>query len=236
MNFRVLFKDEFLIAIEKPAGYHVHAPEDPAHQASRRLTVLPILKKQVGEYLYPVHRLDRATSGVLIFGLTSDVASKIQHQFKTGQILKTYFAVCRGWILQSETVHQPITLENREYPSETSIDPLARLELPHAVGKYATARYSLLRVIPKTGRMHQIRRHCAHLSHPLVGDTIHGDGTHNRFFRERLGIPGLRLKAYSLTLTHPITGDPLHLRARWGSDWLKVFDLFGQCPWGNRNT
>lgn len=239
MNLRILYQDEHLVAVDKPAGFHVHPPEDETLRISPNFNSLHLLKKQLGKYLYPVHRLDRATSGVLIFALQSETARLIAKLFQNRQIKKTYYCVVRGWTsAESGTIDRPLAqkkggeVSSPKVPALTNYTRVAHVELPIAVGRYSTARYSLVRVEPVTGRMHQIRRHFASISHPLIGDTVYGVGEHNRVFRQNLGISGLLLKAYSLELQHPVTGEMLQVTARWNGIWHKVFDLFGQCPYG----
>ncbi|OFZ18965.1 MAG: hypothetical protein A2X94_13530 [Bdellovibrionales bacterium GWB1_55_8] len=239
MHFRILHKDEWLVAIEKPAGFQVHPPENPAHSLSRNKNCLFLLRKQLEEKLYPVHRLDSATSGVLLFALTPEIARNLQSAFQAQEIQKRYYAVVRGFTPDEGTIDHPLSdLDAREddetalpaKPSLTQYETLFRTEKEVAVGRYATSRYSLVRVEPKTGRQHQIRRHFAHISHPLIGDTVYGDGKHNRHFRTVLETRALLLKAYSLRLTHPVTSESLFLRCRWGDTWQRVFNFFGACP------
>jgi len=185
-----------------------------------------IVRDQLGSYIYPVHRLDVATSGVLLFALDSSSAARIQAQFAARTITKRYFAIVRGWTSEEGKVDSPLD----GAASETAFTRIATMELPAPSKRYATSRYSLAAVEPLTGRRHQIRRHLAHLRHPLVGDTIYGDGTHNRIFRERIPQSGLFLKAYSIQLAHPRSGEELVIRSRWNRAWLEAFDLFGMCP------
>jgi tRNA pseudouridine65 synthase len=232
-QFRILYQDDCLVAIEKPSGFHVHPPEDQRHRISNAVNCLAILRNQIGRYLYPVHRLDGATSGVLIFALNSESAALIQAQFQNQTIKKTYFAVVRGWVESDGVIDHPLSSdgesENR-LESKTSYSRVGQVELPVVIARYPTARYSLVRVHPHTGRMHQIRRHFLHLRHPLIGDTIYGDGKHNRFFRDKIGGSGLFLKAYSLSMTHPVSQMPLTIVSRWNHQWHQMFDLFGICP------
>lgn len=234
MSFKLLYQDQDLVAIEKPAGFHVHPPENTLHKIPAHLNCLAILKNQLNAYLYPVHRLDRATSGVLVFGLTTESAGVLAQQFRDREAKKTYFCVVRGWVQEEGVIDSPLAsgadLKGPPVEATTYFKRIAQVELPHPVGRYSSARYSLLSVEPKTGRMHQIRRHFEHLRHPLIGDTIYGDGRQNRFFRETLGIEGLMLKAYALELRHPKTNSPLRVQSRWNHTWHQVFEVFGVCP------
>ena len=226
MHLRILYQDERLVAIDKPAGFHVHPPEDERHRISRSTNCLQLLRKQISSYLYPVHRLDGATSGVLLFALDREAAANIQTQFQSREIAKTYYAVVRGWVEPAGKIEYALN----EMESSTSFSRIATVELPVAVGRYATSRYSLVQVKPETGRMHQIRKHFSHLRHPLIGDTIYGDGLHNRFFREKIAGSGLFLKAHSLSFKHPSSEKRIQLIARWNHTWHEAFDLFGVCP------
>jgi tRNA pseudouridine65 synthase len=234
MNFRILYQDDFFLAIDKPAGFHVHPPEDSTHKISNLYNCLYLLKRQTGRYLYPVHRIDRATSGVLLFALQSETAKFLCQLFQKQTISKTYFCVVRGWTPESGEIDHPLKSEtdpSLRIPALTHYRRIATLELPEAIGKYTSARYSLLRVEPQSGRKHQIRRHFAHLSYPLIGDTIYGNGEHNRFFREKLNIPKLLLKAYQISFIHPHTDLVVSIKSRWNKPWHQIFDLLGVCPW-----
>ena len=240
MSLKILYQDQFYVAVDKPAGFHVHPPEDQRHKIARSVNCLHILNQQLNTYIYPVHRLDRATSGVLLFALDSDSARLGCDLFRNREIEKVYYCVARGLIQDSGVIHHPLSsdadrqdLERQE--ALTHYTPLASIELPFPTNRHLTSRYTLLRVKPLTGKMHQIRRHFAHISHPLIGDTVYGDGKHNRYFREQLKIIGLMLKCYSLEFKHPFLGSGLHIASTWNGLWHKVFDLFQVCPLERRN-
>jgi tRNA pseudouridine65 synthase len=240
MNFKILYLDEQVVAIHKPAGFYVHPPEDGQHRISHQVNCLYLLRKQIGKYLYPVHRLDRATSGVLIFALTPESARLLSGWFhsqsEAERVRKTYYCVTRGWVPESGTIDyalkENLVSGNEEVfkPAITHFRRVATTEIQQAVGRYSTARYSLVEVVPITGRTHQIRRHFAHISHPLVGDTIYGDGAHNRFFREFFQLRRLFLCAYALQLPPSPLLLPLLLRTDWTKDWHHIFEQFGICP------
>jgi tRNA pseudouridine65 synthase len=236
VSLRVLYQDSAIVVIDKPAGFHVHPPEDAKHKIANSVNCLYLLSHQINAYLYPVHRLDRATSGVLVFALRSEVATALSRLFSERLIEKTYFAVVRGWIEPGlSKVDHPLKEFNQSgeaIPREsvTYYESLAHVELPTPVGKFPTARYSLVRISPETGRMHQIRRHFAHLSHPLIGDTLYGDTPHNRFFREKFGVHQLYLKAFSLKFEHPVLNQWVGFHSRWNHSWHQIFDTFNFCP------
>ncbi|HWB80217.1 MAG TPA: pseudouridine synthase [Nannocystaceae bacterium] len=193
----VLYRDDRLVAVDKPAGMVVHRSE----QCPDGVPVLQNLRNQIRRRVWPLHRLDRATSGVLLFALDADAARQLSQQFERHEIDKRYHAIVRGWTELVGSVDWPL----REHPdapfvqATTSYRRLATLELPIPLGAHATVRYACVEAQPHTGRMHQLRRHFAHLRHPIVGDVRHGDGKHNRIFRA-LGLSGMMLRAVSLTI------------------------------------
>lgn len=233
MQFRILYQDPHLIAIDKPAGYHVHPPEDESIQISQKRNCMALLRKQINQYLHPAHRIDCPTAGVVLFALDVEASRRINLLFQERRIRKTYYCVVRGWAPEEDRITRALAGEKDggvKLDAETVFARMARIELPHAVGRYSTARYSLLHVEPLTGRLHQIRRHLAGAGYPLVGDTVHGDGEHNRHFRNQLQIPGLLLKAQALSFEHPMTQEPIYIESRWSGRWHRIFDLFGVCP------
>ncbi len=221
----ILYRDECYIAVHKPTGLFVHptrlAPDEPS--------CMPMLRNQIGRWVYPVHRLDRATSGVLLFSLSSDAARSMAERFENRSVDKRYLAVVRGSIEQRGRIDYALDNLDGGDASEAITDyvRLAKTELPHPVGKYPTARYSLVRVLPVTGRRHQIRRHFAHIRHPVVGDTTHGDGTHNRFFRDSFDIDRLLLMATELVFDHPYAGETVPIHAPVQSDVQALFVRLG---------
>ena len=226
---QVIFEDPHYIAIDKPPGYHVHPPESSLWKVPRELICLYWVRNYCGDYVYPIHRLDAATGGVVLFGKTPEAAGKIQRLIQDQDIRKRYVAVARGYCLESGIIDKPLLSDSSELmlPSLTSFQTLARIELPFAVGKkHSTSRYSLLGVEPKTGRYHQIRRHFASLSHPLIGDIKHGDSHHNRFFRQELKLTGLLLHSFELSFSHPYSEEQTSITTTWSERWHSVFKLF----------
>ncbi|MCB1772974.1 MAG: pseudouridylate synthase [Gammaproteobacteria bacterium] len=223
----ILYHDNHLVAVHKPAGMLVH--RSPISQD--RHFVLQTLRNQIGRRVYPVHRLDRATSGVLLFALDSDTARALVNQFEQRSVDKSYLAVTRGWTADQGRIDHPVADEEGNgiaQPATTSFHRLARLELPFAVDRYPTSRYSLVDVHPETGRRQQIRRHFKHISHHLIGDTTHGNGRHNRFFRQQFGIHRLLLQSQRIGFRHPADDRQVTICAVRDGVWQQIEELFGQ--------
>ncbi len=225
---RILYQSDTLVAVQKPAGMHVHPPEDPRHRIARDQNCLKLLREQMGRPVYPVHRLDRATSGVLLFALDAETAGILGRQFQERTVTKSYLAVTRGWIRGDLTIDRELKDAGAAI---TEVRPVAVVEFPWPNERFSSSRYSLVWVHPLTGRQHQIRRHLAGHGHPLVGDTVHGDGTHNRLFEQRLALRQLWLHAHQLEFDEPNSGRRMAVRARFPPAWHQIFDAFGVCPW-----
>jgi tRNA pseudouridine65 synthase len=225
----VIFEDSYLIAIDKPPGFHVHPPENSQWKVPRDRICLYWVRHHVKAFVYPIHRLDSATGGVLLFGKQPETAGKIQALIQQQKITKKYLSVVRGFSPPSSFIEKPLLSDSSDkmLPSLTVFKTLEQIELPFSVGKrHSTSRYSLIEVEPKTGRYHQIRRHFASDSHPVIGDIMHGDSHHNRFFREQLQIAGLLLHSFELSFAHPYSHDLISIKTQWSDRWKKVFQLF----------
>nr|WP_289057355.1 tRNA pseudouridine(65) synthase TruC [uncultured Psychrobacter sp.] len=232
----IIYEDEFLVAINKEAGLLVH--RSWLDKGETRFA-LQLTRDAVGCHVFPVHRLDRPTSGVLLFAKSADVARTLTEAFTTRQVTKQYLAVVRGFMPEQGFVDHALSFQpdaiadkfaNVDKPAQEAVthwQRLAQIELPFAVSKkHNTSRYSLMRLMPITGRKHQLRRHMKHLFHPIVGDTSHGDGRHNRFFRAQYDCTRMLLHAHSLALSHPVTGEPLLLKARLDEQWRHIIEAF----------
>ncbi|WP_145563542.1 tRNA pseudouridine(65) synthase TruC [Yersinia aldovae] len=232
----ILYQDEHIVAVNKPAGWLVHRSWLDSNET---VFVMQTVRDQIGQHVYTVHRLDRPTSGVLLMALSSEVARTLSLQFEQHQIQKTYHAVVRGYVLESGTVDYAMAEEldkiadkrarqdKAPQPSVTHYQPVAQVEVPLAIGRYETARFSLMALKPETGRKHQLRRHMAHIRHPIIGDTAHGDLRQNRGVAEHFACPRLMLHASHLQLNHPVTGEALLLTARWDASWQGLMSHFG---------
>jgi tRNA pseudouridine65 synthase len=267
----ILYQDEFMVAVDKPAGLFVHRSymdRDEIYFA------LQLVRDQIGQYVYPVHRLDRPTSGVLLFALTKDVATKLSEAFanKSSQVIigknaeaintqekklskdeeqrtssseddcdlamvKTYYALSRGHLSVPEGLIKHSLKEKLDKLGDKNVSPdkpaqsaqsyyqvKQQASLPIKVGKFDSVRYSLIQVRPITGRRHQIRRHLAHLRHPIIGDINYGDNKQNPFFIEHFGFKRLMLIAKSLEFNHPISNERIKISAPFDKQWQQVFD------------
>lgn len=222
----VLHADDALIAIDKPPGLLVHRTALDAHETD---TALDRLRAQLDVPLWTVHRLDKGTSGVLLFARSAEVARGLGAAFEAGAIHKRYLALVRGWPAESGVVDAPLA-RDPERPSTgqpllqavTRWRRLACHEWPFADGRHPSSRYALVEVEPQTGRRHQIRRHFKHLAHPLIGDSTHGKGPHNRAVARWLGTTRLWLHATHLALPALDGRAPLTIAAPPGPAWTPL--------------
>ena len=228
----IIFEDEHYVAINKPNGLLVHRTRIAEE---KKEFALQLLRDQLGYRLYPLHRLDRGTSGVLLFAKTPAAAAPLVQAFTERQPDKTYFAIVRGYSPEAGTIDSPIRPDkdhSHKAPQEaiTHYSRLATIELPIPVGPYQTARYSLVKIKPETGRMHQIRKHFAHLRHYIIGDKKHGDWRHNLMFLEQLNSPCLLLHAASLKFEHPFTHEIIQIKAQIPDNLYRLCQQFNWLP------
>jgi tRNA pseudouridine65 synthase len=221
----IIYRDEYLIAINKPHGLLVHRSTIAADAEE---FALQLLRDQIGLKVNPVHRLDRATGGALLFAFDKEVEIALQKQFSDNQISKNYLAIVRGYTPDSENIDYPLRKENGTLQEAfTSYTTLKRAEIAVPLGKHNTSRYSLIDVRPTTGRMHQIRKHLSHVNHPIIGDTTHGCNKQNKLFREKWAMTTLLLHASSLSFNHPVTGSLIRIVAPVNAEFVRVVGLMG---------
>lgn len=232
----IIYQDEWLVAVNKPSGWLVHRSWLDRHE---KVVVMQTVRDQIGQHVFTVHRLDRPTSGVLLMGLSSESGRLLSQQFEQHQVQKRYHAVVRGWLQDEAVLDYPLVEELDKIADKfsdqdkgpqsavTHYRGLATVEMPVAVGRYSSARYSLVELKPQTGRKHQLRRHLAHLRHPIIGDSKHGDLRQNRGAAEHFGCQRLMLHASQLSLNHPVTGEPLTLNAGLDTTWMQMLTQFG---------
>ncbi|MFW6080953.1 MAG: pseudouridine synthase [Desulfosalsimonas sp.] len=228
---QILYIDRDFVAVNKPAGLMVHRARGAPQETS---FALQMVRDLIGARVYPVHRLDKPTSGVLVFGRHKEAASLLAQEFSGSRIYKRYLAVVRGHASGNGAIEKPLA-KYRERKIRTRLSQAARTrylrlgitELPYPVGPYPTARYSLILASPETGRYHQIRRHLQHISHPVIGDRAHGDSSHNRFFAEVFGCSRLLLTAAELVFEHPYTHEKISIRAPVDPVFYRIIQCFG---------
>lgn len=221
----ILYQDEHLIAVNKPHGLLVHRS---AIASDAKEFALQMLRDQVNRHVSPVHRLDRKTGGLLLFAFEKEVEIAMQQQFMNAEVKKKYIAVLRGHAPESGDIDYPLAKENGTMQEAfTSFVTLKRAELEIPFGKHSTSRYSLVEAVPATGRMHQLRRHFAHIFHPIIGDRPHGCNKQNRFFKEEWDMTTMLLHASALEFRHPVTGAWVRLNAGFHSEFERVIEIMG---------
>lgn len=238
----IIYRDEHLLAINKPSGLLVHRSEIDRHETQ---FAVQLVRDQIGQHVFPVHRLDKPTSGILLFALNAGCAKSLGDIFARHALTKTYLAVVRGIAPDYGIIDHPLAEELDQYsdkkaqqnkPVQTAITKFQRLadiELPVAIDKYPTSRFSLVECTPRTGRKHQLRRHLKHINHPIIGDAKHGKGRHNRFFQDEFSCGRLLLAATQLEFIHPIHCEKITIVApldKTFSDLLKQFGWHHAIP------
>lgn len=225
-----MYQDAHLIAIDKPAGLLVHRSALDAHATA---FALQQLRDQLDRRVWPVHRLDRGTSGVLLFALDADSARALAQAFEQGAVRRSYLAVVRGWPPVAGTIDHPLGRlpDDARGPrgsavqdARTHFRTLARHALPLPDRDFPDTRCALLELRPETGRRHQLRRHCKHMAHPILGDASYGKGALNRAVAAHLGLARLWLHALRLELVHPTSGAPLAISAPPDATWSRWLD------------
>lgn len=238
-DLEILFEDDDCVAVNKPAGMLVHPTELDRHATT---TVQTQLKQQTGRRVFPAHRLDRPTSGVLIFGYSSEAVRHLGKQFEERAVSKRYLAIVRGFTEDrgriDRALKEPIDRLSdkridRNKPAQDAItdyETITRSELPFSAGRYPTSRYSLVSVTPLTGRSHQIRRHLNGLTHPIIGDNRHGDHRQNRYLKDNLQIQRLMLASVELQIKL-LSGETKTIQAKPGADFdraREILELLGE--------
>jgi tRNA pseudouridine65 synthase len=227
----ILFKDDSLVVVNKPSGLLVHRSLIDRHE--RRFAV-QMLRDQLGQRVYPVHRLDKGTSGALVFALDRDTARLLANDFSRRRVGKTYLAVVRGWPAECGDIDHPLdAIEMRSScrarPSPSLAHAFshgATVELPRRVDRYPRRATRWSNYVGN-GRRHQLRRHLAHASHPIVGDSTYGKGRHNRLFAELFGVQRLLLACVRLEFAHPVTRQPVTIDAPLAADFASVLQRLG---------
>jgi tRNA pseudouridine65 synthase len=229
----ILHKDEQLVVVNKPSGLLIHRSAIDRHETEN---AMKIVRDQMGQWVFPVHRLDKSTSGVLVFALDRETARLMTVLFSDAKVSKTYLAIVRGFTSEADRIDYPLKdrwdkmtdqKADREKPAKDAVTDyrrLATVELPYPVGRYDSARFSLVQASPLTGRNHQIRRHMKHVFHPIINDSTYGDGKQNDFFRRHFQCHRLLLHARSISFPHPGTDRQLHIDAPLDEAFNKLLE------------
>ncbi len=228
----LLYQDTDLVAINKPHGLLVHR----SHIASDASEfAVQLLRDQLGQRVYPVHRLDRKTGGVLLFALSESMNSIMQQRFMEGAVQKSYLAIVRGYTPDEQEIDYPLRRDDRNgddaafrpgllQEAFTHLKTLQRTEIPLPFGNHATSRYSLVELTPTTGRMHQLRKHMAHILHPIIGDRPHGCNKQNKLFKAHFEMNTMLLHAQRVSFTHPITAEVITITAPWQAEFGRMME------------
>lgn len=219
-RLEIVYEDDELIAINKPHGLLVHRSRI-ANDAS--VFALQLLRDQIGQHVYPIHRLDRKTSGVLLFAKNREALVAIHQLFTERKVYKTYWAIVRGFVPDDGVIDYALTHEGKSSDAVThyTVKDRFEIDLPH--GKFQTSRYSLLELMPRTGRFHQIRKHMAHIRHPILGDRPHGCNKQNRLWKREFNMIKMMLHAHSLKFTWK--EKDYELEAKESNEFVRVLDI-----------
>ena len=227
----ILYQDDHLVAINKPHGLLVH--RSPIASDAGEFA-LQLLRNQLNMRVYPAHRLDRKTGGVLLFALSKEVEKLMQRQFSDNLVDKKYLAIVRGYTDDTGEIDYPLRKENGTLQEAfTCYKTLARAELDIPLGAHPTSRYSLVEANPATGRMHQLRKHFSHISHPIIGDRTHGCNKQNKLFKEKWQLDTMLLHASQLSFQHPVTKTQVHIEAPLQAEYLRMITIMN---WTNHAT
>ncbi|MEM7103898.1 MAG: pseudouridine synthase [Bacteroidota bacterium] len=219
----ILFQDDYLVAVNKPHGLLTHRTRLAADAEE---FALQLVRNKIKRRVFPVHRLDRKTSGVLLFGLNPEMAKQLQKAFSEKAVNKKYLAIVRGWFPQAIEVDKPLTNDRgKTQEALTRFECINKTEVDLPFGKFKTSRYSLIAAYPHTGRMHQIRKHLNHLRHPIIGDRPHGCNKQNKLFKEKWEMTTMLLHAEKIALPHPESGDVLTIAAPPFETFLRMKNI-----------
>lgn len=227
MSIPVIFEDEYILCVSKPNHMVVHHAHH-SRNVSEEISLLQAVENEQGFKTYPIHRLDRKTSGIILLAKEKEYVSKFQELFGSNSIQKTYFGLVRGFSPETKTIDSPVKGRDAKVHKEalTHLKTLANITLEIPVKPYDSSRYSLVEMTPKTGRMHQLRVHTNKISHPLIGDPKYGDKNHNLMFEKNFDCKNLFLHAGKLEFVHPFTNEQLSLIAVFPNDWSTLFKEF----------
>jgi len=225
LELDILYRDKHLLAINKPHGLLVHRS---SIATNADVFALQLVRDQIGQRVYPVHRLDRKTGGVLLFALSKEMHAELSDLFKNGEVNKKYLAIVRGYTKEKESIDYPLKNDKGKIQEAlTHYTTISKADIPYALEKHSTQRYSLVEVKPETGRMHQIRKHFSHIFHPIIGDRPHGCNKQNRFFKEQFSMDTMLLHAHSIEFHHPRNKKLIKITAPLQSEFKRMIKVLG---------
>ncbi len=227
MSLEIVYQDEYIVCVSKPNNVVVHHARHSRNVVDEK-SLLQLLEEQLGEKLYPVHRLDRKTSGIILLTRETKFVSEFQKLFTDNAITKTYYGLVRGHAPEKLVIDSPVKGRdaNVHKDAETLLETIHKITLDIPVKPYDTSRYSLVKLTPKTGRLHQLRIHTNKISHPLIGDPKYGDKNHNIMYQENFNCENLFLHAKNLEFVHPFSKEKLSLSVSFPKDWELLFEKF----------
>jgi len=221
----IIYQDDYLVAINKPHGLLVH--QSPIARDASEFAI-QLLRDQIGKKVYPVHRIDRKTSGILLFALDKEVNKCLTEQLTLKTVEKKYWAIVRGYTPDEQLIDYALYKDNGTLQeAQTMITTLAKVEIDIPSGKHSTSRYSFVEAFPLTGRMHQIRKHMAHILHPIIGDRPHGCNKQNKIWLEKFEMNTMLLHAQKLVFTHPVSNEKVVLTARPQKEFIRAAGIMG---------
>lgn len=220
MRLSVLHRGKEYVIVHKPAGLITYG--ERGEQSAQTA-----LERQLGRKVFPVHRLDKLTCGLLVFALTPERAAQWTNLFRGKGVQKIYTAIVHGVPEpQKGTWNEPLPRHKEKdilEPARTDYRVLGSVEIELAGEK---RQYSLLECEPKTGRYHQIRRHCRKAGHPIVGDPDYGNAWDLREFKKKFGLKRTLLSATELFFHDPLRDTEEHVRTRPDPDFMKICRAF----------
>lgn len=216
----ILYTDSHIVVVNKPTGLLVHRTRIAEEEND---FLLQKVRDQLQLKLYPVHRLDRPTSGIVVFALSSEDANLFSNMIQSNEVEKEYHALVRGWFSDEVDLNYPVKNEKGNVKdAHTIFRNVKHFELDVPSGRYPTTRYSLIKCFPKSGRWHQLRQHLAHLRHYIINDRVHGDGKCNRFYTDYFQCRDMFLHASRISFIHPYSKDKVVIKAVSPAHWSVV--------------
>jgi len=224
LDLDIIYETDELIAINKPHGLLVHRSRIAADVS---VFALQLVRDYLGHWVYPLHRLDRKTSGVLLFAKSEKINSIIQKQFREHTVKKKYEAIVRGYTEEHQSIDYPLTVDDKTQEAHTYFELIKHYEIALPFGKFETSRYSHILVTPTTGRFHQIRKHMKHIYHPILGDRPHGCNKQNKLWLEKFGLTKMMLHAKELQIEFP-EGEIVGISAGRSDEFERVLSVFSR--------